>query len=74
MSKLKQLMLCCLLFMAYLNYPLVVTENALYEDGASIIIIANSTHNGWNKGSSIQATIDGHYLSIVFTENLGHNL
>lgn len=71
MSKLKQLMLCCLLFMAYLNYPLVVTENALYEDGASIIIIANSTHNGWNKGSSIQASIDGHYLSIVFTENLG---
>ncbi|MBQ5958942.1 MAG: DUF3244 domain-containing protein, partial [Bacteroidales bacterium] len=24
------------------------------------------------KGSSIQASIDGHVLSVVFTENLGH--
>lgn len=40
-------------------------------DGLShILIMEGNTHNT-PKGSSIQATIEGHYLTVVFTENLG---
>jgi hypothetical protein len=35
-----------------------------------ITILAGST-NGYDKSSSILARIDGHYLTIGFTENLG---
>ena len=35
-----------------------------------ILIIEGNTHN-MPKGSSIQASIDGHTLTVVFTENLG---
>ena len=39
--------------------------------GYSDIFIKESIVHGSPKGSSIQATIDGHWLSIVFLENLG---
>ena len=40
-------------------------------DGLShILIMEGNTHNT-PKGSTIHATIDGHYLTVVFTENLG---
>lgn len=31
----------------------------------------NTFHGGLDKSSSILASIDGHYLTIAFTENLG---
>ena len=41
------------------------------EDGHSQVPIKETNVHGSPKGSSIQATIDGHWLSIVFLENLG---
>ena len=40
-------------------------------DGFSHITIKEGSVQGVPKGSSIQATIDGHWLSVVFLENLG---
>lgn len=37
----------------------------------SNVLIKENIVQGTPKGSSIQATIDGHFLSIVFLENLG---
>ena len=46
------------------------TEN---EKGAGtpIITIAKAPHGGTDKSGSIASTIDGHNLTITFTENLG---
>ena len=41
------------------------------EDGTSIEIIQKALCGGADKTSSIQASINGHTLSVVFTENLG---
>ena len=41
------------------------------EDGFSHISIKVTHTQGNPKTSSIQATIDGHWLSVVFLENLG---
>ncbi len=72
MSKLKQLiLLCSLLLAAQFGYPSEVKNHAHNNDGVSIIVIANIPHTGTDKSNSINASIDGHYLSIVFTENLG---
>lgn len=40
-------------------------------DGYSQIFIKEGGIQGMPKGSSIQASINGHYLTVVFTENLG---
>lgn len=42
-----------------------------YFDGHSHIVIKEAQVQGIPKGSSIQATIDGHTLSVTFLENLG---
>lgn len=47
------------------------TENEKGRDGIPIEVIANASHCGSEKSSSILASIDGHYLTVVFTENLG---
>ena len=47
------------------------TENENGRDGTSIVIIGNSIHNGTEKGNSIITSINGHVLTVVFTENLG---
>ena len=41
-------------------------------DGYSLIQVKEAQVQGCPKGSSILASIDGHTLSIVFLENLGH--
>ena len=46
-------------------------ENGKGQDGTSIVIIQNTCYGGSEKSSSIQASIDGHTLTVVFTENLG---
>ena len=46
-------------------------SNITVNDGHSAVPIKEATVQGCPKGSSIQAFIDGHYLSVSFTENLG---
>ena len=41
------------------------------NDGYSRIIVKEAGIQGMPKGSSIQASINGHALTVVFTENLG---
>lgn len=40
------------------------------DDGFSHITIKESTVQGAPKGSTIQASINGHMLTVAFTENL----
>ena len=47
------------------------TENKKEKDGTPIEIIKNSSHGGSERGNSIVPTINGHVLTVVFTENLG---
>ena len=42
-----------------------------FFDGLGHIMIKESILQGTPKGFTIQATIDGHTLTVVFTENLG---
>jgi hypothetical protein len=46
-------------------------KSTLFFDGFSPIVIKESILQGAPKGSTIQASIDGHTLTVVFTENLG---
>ncbi len=46
-------------------------EGTNMMDGFSHIQIKHTNVQGTPKGSSIQATIDGHYLTVSFTENFG---
>ena len=46
-------------------------ENEKGNDGTPISIIEKSSHSSSEKGNSIIASIDGHTLTVVFTENLG---
>ncbi len=40
-------------------------------DGGNPIVINESYVQSTPKGSAIQASIDGHYLSVTFTQNIG---
>ena len=72
MSKVKHFfLLCCLLLMAGFAYSNNILKYVQNEDGRTIIIITRIPYGGLDKGSSIQASIDGHYLAVSFTENLG---
>ena len=42
-----------------------------FDDGSHVIIINQNNVQGAPKDMYIQATIDGHCLTVVFTENLG---
>ena len=44
----------------------------LLTDGGSNVPIMESHVQGVPKGSTIEATINGHSLTVVFTENLGN--
>ena len=46
-------------------------HTTLFSDGYSHITVKEKTVQGAPKGSSIQASISGHYLTVTFTENLG---
>ena len=64
----KLIVLCCYTLMAATLSSWTNNQN----DGGSIIIKkVLSSNSGTDKTSSIQATIDGHYLTVVFLENLG---
>lgn len=62
-----------ILLLMGLLFPVICCDavGVVSFDGYSHITIKESEVHGVPKGSSIQATIDGHYLTIVFLENLG---
>lgn len=71
MIKLQTLILMlCLTFSGALCYSrdLAKTNKA---EGAPITIKMKAGHSGDDRSSTISASIDGHSLSVVFTENLG---
>lgn len=41
------------------------------EDGTSIIVIKNASASGTEKDGAISPTLNGHVLTVVFSENLG---
>jgi len=47
------------------------SELTTTKDGVGTIIINKSKNTEFDRSSSISASIDGHTLTIVFTENLG---
>ena len=47
------------------------TENEKEKDGTPIEIIERGSYGDSEKSNSIIATINGHLLTVVFTENLG---
>ena len=67
-SKIKQLVLL-LFFLIPTAWSGAVT--VISNDGSSPILIKAVTVQGTPKDSSILASVDGHYLTVVFTENLG---
>lgn len=77
MKKLTQLvlMLCLVLSGAWCYAGGVDgTGNEKGNDGTSILVIERTSHSSSEKGvivNAIDASIDGHYLAVVFTENLG---
>lgn len=73
MYKLKEmiLMLCLILSGALCYAGGEARTETTKEDGTPTIVIIRSNCGGIDKSGSISASIDGHYLSIVFTENLG---
>ena len=46
-------------------------QSSNLQDGLGNIVIKEANLHSDPKSSSIQATIDGHYLTVVFLENLG---
>ena len=66
------LMLCLTLSGAFCHASGVAgQENKKGNDGTPIEIIKNSSSTSSEKGNSIVATVNGHTLTVVFTENLG---
>ena len=52
-------------------FGLANSELAIEQDGGNAVVINKSDKTGPDKSSSISASIDGHYLTVIFTENLG---
>lgn len=61
--------------MVIVSFVLIImgsfARNPYYQGVPSLVPIKESHVQGVPKTTSIQATIDGHYLTVVFTENLG---
>ena len=66
-----RLTLLLLLFGFILPATWCGAEGTNLTDGYSHIQIKETNVHGSPRGSSIQATINGHTLTVVFTENLG---
>ena len=68
LTKLKQfiVLLALLLPVAWCSATIIHST-----DGYSAIQIKEAYINNTPKGSTIQAGIDGHYLSVTFTQNIG---
>lgn len=62
-------MLTGLMLGVVLGYP--KEKNTYINDGGDIILIAKSAHGSAPKTNSISASITGHSLTVVFSQNLG---
>lgn len=72
MFKFKQtILMLCLFFSGALCYAHGEVKTTEKEEGVPIAVKQAATSTGLSKGDSINASIDGHTLSIVFLENLG---
>ena len=72
MTKLTSLVLMlCLALSGALCYAHGAARTNVKGDGISIEIIQKAMHGGTDKSNSIVPSIDGHYLAVSFTENLG---
>ena len=76
MQKLSSLILMlCLILSGALCYAHGIVgqeqEKGKGKDGIPIELIENSSHSNSEKGNCIIPTLDGHALTIVFSENLG---
>ena len=67
----KMVLMLCLVLSAALSYAYGAARTETERDGTSIITIAKIQHGGIDKSGSIMPTLNGHYLTVVFTENLG---
>ena len=71
----KKVLMLCLILSAAIGYAHGVARTVIPNnekgDGIPIIVIAKIAHGDGNRSESILASIDGHVLSVVFTENLG---
>ena len=66
------LMLCLILSGAFCYaHGVARTENEKGKDGIPIEIIEKSSVSSSDKSGAINPTINGHVLTVVFTENLG---
>ena len=70
LESLKRFILLCAVVI-FLPMTWCVAGSYYYEDGYSHIDIKESTVQGTPKGSTILASINGHTLTVTFTENLG---
>ena len=61
----------CLFLVGACCYAIGVAGTEREGDGIPIEIIVESAHQGEEKGNAIVASINGHALSVVFTENFG---
>ncbi len=67
------LMLCFFILSGALCYAngKARTENEKGKEGTPIEVIERASHSSSEKGSTIQASIDGHYLTVIFTQDIG---
>ena len=47
------------------------TTSYVQSDGGSILIKESNAHSGLDRGNAINASLSGHTLTIVFTQNIG---
>ena len=72
MKKVTKLVLMLGLFLSgALCYAHGMARTEKKGDGVPIQLIESSSMSGFDKSGSIVPFINGHYLSVVFTENLG---
>ena len=67
----KMVLMLCLVLSAALSYAYGAARTETERDGTSIITIAKIQHGGTDKSGAFIPTLNGHYLTVVFTENLG---
>ena len=72
MKKLTKLVLMlCLILSGAFCYAKGVVGTKMKGDGTPIDVIAKVCHGGDDKGNFIFPILDGHMLTVAFTENLG---
>lgn len=68
----KQILTLCLILFGACCYAIGARVTESQEKGGTPkLTIIKSHHAGSDKSGSISASINGHYLAVAFTENLG---